>query len=95
MAGIKAESKGRAGKTGLYPSSLPSDWAISRPTPSARRRLLHTRDQIFEEGLMDLPQIAELKPRLATLKDIARTHFCVPDVESQITEAHLVAEAAP
>jgi acetoin utilization deacetylase AcuC-like enzyme len=90
MARIKAESKGRAGKTGLifFPAF---DWAISPTHPEREERLLYTRDQIFEEGLMDLPQIEELKPRLATLKDIARTHFCVPDVESQITEAHLVA----
>ena len=40
---------------------------------------------------MDLPEIEEYKPRLAEMMDIARTHFCVPDVESQVTQAHLIA----
>ena len=66
------------------------DWAISPTHPEREERLLYTRDQIFEEGIMDLPQIKEYQPGLATAKDIARVHFCVPDVEAQITEAHLV-----
>lgn len=67
------------------------DWAISPTHPEREERLLYTRDQIFEEGVMDLPQIHEYAPRLASLKDIARTHFCVPQVQSQVTEAHLIA----
>lgn len=80
----------RSGRTGLifFPAF---DWAISPTHPEREERLLYTRDQIFEEGLMDLPQIEEYKPRLAELKDVARVHFCVPDVESQVTEAHLIA----
>ncbi|MDD2586142.1 MAG: histone deacetylase [Syntrophomonadaceae bacterium] len=66
------------------------DWAISPTHPEREERLLYTRDQIFEEGIMDLPQIKEYQPGLADLKDIARVHFCVPDIESQITEAHLI-----
>ena len=78
------------GKTGLvfFPAF---DWAISPTHPEREERLLYTRDQIFEEGLMDLPEIIEYKPRLATAKDIARTHFCVPAVKDQITNAHLIA----
>lgn len=67
------------------------DWAISPTHPEREERLLYTRDQIFEEGVMDLPQIHEYAPKLASLKDIARTHFCVPQVQSQVTEAHLIA----
>ncbi|MCL4441166.1 MAG: histone deacetylase [Firmicutes bacterium] len=80
----------KSDKTGLvfFPAF---DWAISPTHPEREERLLYTRDQIFEEGLMDLPRITEYKPRLATFKDIARTHFCVPQVKDQITEAHLVA----
>jgi acetoin utilization deacetylase AcuC-like enzyme len=52
--------------------------------------LLYTRDQLFEEGIMDLPQIREYHPRVATAKEISRVHFCVPDVTSRVTEAHLV-----
>lgn len=66
------------------------DWAISPTHPEREERLLYTRDQIFEEGVMDLPQIKEYKTRLAQKKDIARVHFCVPDIEAQVTEAHLI-----
>lgn len=83
-------AKSLSGRTGLvfFPAF---DWAISPTHPEREERLLYTRDQIFEEGLMDLPRIEEFKPRLATPKDIARVHFCVPDVESNITEAHMIA----
>ena len=70
------------------------DWAISPTHPEREERLLYTRDQIFEEGIMDLPQIIEYSPVLATAHDIARTHFCVPRVEDRITEAHLIAAGA-
>lgn len=66
------------------------DWAISPTHPEREERLLYTRDQIFEEGIMDLPQIKEYHPRLATAKEISRVHFCVPDVETRVTQAHLV-----
>lgn len=77
------------GKTGLvfFPAF---DWAISPTHPEREERLLYTRDQIFEEGLMDLPEIAEYKPRLAEYKDVARVHFCVPDVPAQATTPHLI-----
>ncbi len=83
----------KSDKTGLifFPAF---DWAISPTHPEREERLLYTRDQIFEEGLMDLPRIREYKPRLASYKDIARTHICVPGVRDQITEAHLVASGA-
>ena len=66
------------------------DWAISPTHPEREERLLYTRDQIFEEGVIDLPQIREYQPRLASPKDIARVHFCIPTVEAIATEAHLV-----
>ncbi|HEX3030652.1 MAG TPA: histone deacetylase, partial [Bacillota bacterium] len=34
------------------------------------------------------------KPRLASLKDVARTHICIPDVEAKVGEADLVAAGA-
>lgn len=37
------------------------DWAISPTHPEREERLLYTRDQLFEEGVMDLPQIREYK----------------------------------
>lgn len=77
-------------KTGLvfFPAF---DWAITPTHPEREERLLYTRDQLFEEGIMDLPEIAEYKPRLATYKDIARVHFCVPNIRAQATDAHLIA----
>ena len=70
------------------------DWAISPTHPEREERLLYTRDQIFEEGIMDLPEIAEFAPTLASVHDIAMTHFCVPNVAAQTVEAHLIAAGA-
>lgn len=67
------------------------DWAISPSHPEREERLLYTRDQIFEEGIMDLPQVREYQPRLAEPRDIARVHFCVPSISDIASEAHLVA----
>ena len=85
-----AASRSNSERTGLifFPAF---DWAISPTHPEREERLLYTRDQIFEEGLMDFPEIKEFKPRLAEPKDIARVHFCVPDIKAQVTEAHLIA----
>ncbi|MGE5371109.1 MAG: histone deacetylase [Solirubrobacterales bacterium] len=66
------------------------DWAISPTHPEREERLLYTRDQLFEEGFMDLPSIREYQPRLATARDIARTHFCIPAPFDQATEAHRI-----
>jgi len=66
------------------------DWAISPTHPEREERLLYTRDQLFEEGIMDMPEVKEYHPRLVTAKEISRVHFCVPDVESRVTQAHLV-----
>ncbi len=78
------------GKTGLlfFPAF---DWAISPTHPEREERLLYTRDVIVEEGVLDLPEIAEYAPRAATAHEIARVHVCVPDVAAQATEAHRVA----
>ena len=64
------------------------DWAISPTHPEREERLLFTRDQVLEEGLLDLPQIREYKPRLASITDLERVHIGVPDIASLITDAH-------
>lgn len=66
------------------------DWAISPTHPERQERLLYTRDQIVEEGLLDLPQIQEYKPRLAEYADVNRVHIGVPAISPLITKAHLV-----
>lgn len=70
------------------------DWAISATHPEREERLLYTRDQMFEEGILDLPEIEEYSPRLATEHDICRVHFCVPAVSDQVLEAHRIAAGA-
>ena len=66
------------------------DWAISPSHPEREERLLYTRDQIVEEGLLDLKSIREYKPRIAAMKDLDRVHIGVPGLDSLITDAHLV-----
>ena len=66
------------------------DWAISPVHPEREERLLYTRDQIVEEGLLDMPSIQEYKPSMAKISDLERVHIGVPDIGSLITNAHLV-----
>ena len=51
------------------------DWAISETHPEREERLLYTQDQVFEEGLLDLENIKEFKPGLATYADITLPHL--------------------
>ena len=66
------------------------DWAISPTHPERQERLLYTQDQLREEGVFDIPGITELKPDLATAEDVARVHFCFPDVPAVTTTSHLI-----
>ncbi len=66
------------------------DWAISPTHPEREERLLYTQDQIFEEGIADIKGISFYNPIEAQTKDIERVHFCVPNVESRLTQSHLI-----
>ncbi len=66
------------------------DWMISPAHPERQERLLYTRDQLEEEGLFDLPQIREYRPRLAAIEDLQRAHVGVPSVDKLVTRAHYV-----
>ena len=66
------------------------DWMISPTHPERQERLIYTYDQIVEEGLLDLPEIKEYKPRMAELRDIQRTHICLPSEKGLVTDAHYV-----
>ena len=66
------------------------DWAISPTHPEREERLLYTQDQVFEEGLLDIDGIVELKPDLLSDEDITRVHFCVPGPAQVCTKSHLV-----
>ena len=76
-------------KTGLvfFPAF---DWAIDATHPEREERLLYTQDQVFEEGLLDIEGIIEFKPDLATIQDVQRTHFCIPDLWAVMTESHFI-----
>jgi len=66
------------------------DWAISPTHPEREERLLYTQDQVFEEGILDIDGLVEFKPDIATIEDIQRVHFCVPDETRVITKSHLI-----
>ena len=66
------------------------DWAISPTHPERQERLLYTQDQLREEGVFDIAGISEVKPDLATAADVARVHFCFPDVPAVTTTSHLI-----
>lgn len=66
------------------------DWAISPTHPEREERLLYTQDQIFEEGIDDIEGIEFFNPGVATAKDINRVHFSVPNIDSIITQSHLI-----
>lgn len=76
-------------KTGLvfFPAF---DWAIDPTHPEREERLLYTQDQVLEEGILDIEGIEEFKPELVTVEDVQRIHFCVPDVQSVMTESHFI-----
>ncbi len=66
------------------------DWAISPTHPEREERLLYTQDQLREEGIFDIEGISEYKPDVASLEDVSRVHFCIPDVSAVTTESHLI-----
>lgn len=63
---------------------------ISPTHPERQERLLYTRDQLQEEGIFDLKQIREYRPRLAEISDLQRVHIGIPSIAKLITSAHLV-----
>lgn len=66
------------------------DWKISATHPERQERLLYTRDQIVEEGLLDVPNIREYNPIVADWDTIERVHVGAPDLASWVTDAHRV-----
>lgn len=66
------------------------DWSISPTHPERQERLLYTRDQIVEEGLLDLPNIREYNLMVASWDVIEGVHVGAPDLPSWVTDAHRV-----
>jgi acetoin utilization deacetylase AcuC-like enzyme len=67
------------------------DWAISPEHPEREERLLYTRDQIIEEGLMDLAEWVEYKPEVASELDLQRAQICIPTEKTVASQSHLAA----
>lgn len=66
------------------------DWALSPTHPEREERLLYTRDQIFEEGILDVEGIEEFSPQVATFDDVERVHTCFPSPRTQVSNSHLI-----
>ncbi|GAB4257295.1 MAG: histone deacetylase [Deferrisomatales bacterium] len=66
------------------------DWAIDPTHPEREERLLYTRDQIFEEGLLDIEGIREYPPQVAEAADVERVHTCYPSVAARVSPSHLI-----
>ncbi|MBP9624935.1 MAG: histone deacetylase, partial [Veillonella sp.] len=66
------------------------DWKISPTHPERQERLLYTRDQLAEEGLLEHPAIREYNPWQASMTDIERVHVGAPSLDAWVTAAHQV-----
>ena len=87
---VKLKAKNKLGLI-FFPAF---DWEISPTHPERKERLLYTRDQVFEEGLLDIEGIVEYNPEIANNKEIKRANICVPDVDSVATEPHKISAGA-
>lgn len=67
------------------------DWSLGEAHPEREERLLYTQEQLFEEGVLDLPQIKQYFPGIAPLHDVLRTQALFPEPETEALEAHLIA----
>lgn len=67
------------------------DWSLGETHPERVERLLYTQEQIFEEGIMDLPQIKQYTPQIGDLFDVLRTQAVFPEPGVHNLEAHLIA----
>lgn len=69
------------------------DWSLGDSHPEREERLLYTQEQLFEEGILDLPQIKQYSPRVASLHEGLRSQALLPNPESYTDslDAHLIA----
>lgn len=67
------------------------DWSLGETHPEREERLLYTQEQLFEEGIMDLPQIKQFAPGLAPLPEVLRTQALFPRSQDHELDAHLIA----
>lgn len=69
------------------------DWSLGDSHPEREERLLYTQEQLFEEGILDLPQIKQYSPRVASLHEALRAQalFPNPELHTDSLDAHLIA----
>jgi len=69
------------------------DWSLGNSHPEREERLLYTQEQLFEEGVLDLPQIKQYSPRIASLHEALRAQALFPNPKAHIDslDAHLIA----
>ncbi|UWG99139.1 histone deacetylase [Dehalobacter sp. DCM] len=67
------------------------DWSLGELHPEREERLLYTQEQIFEEGIMDLPQIKQFSPSVADIGNVLRTQAIFPGPKNHSLDAHLIA----
>ncbi|MDR3586139.1 MAG: histone deacetylase [Desulfosporosinus sp.] len=69
------------------------DWSLGDSHPEREERLLYTQEQLFEEGILDLPQIKQFSPRVASIHEVLRAQALFPNPEAHTgtLDAHLIA----
>jgi len=69
------------------------DWSLGDSHPEREERLLYTQEQLFEEGILDLPQVKQFSPRIASLHEALRAQALFPNPEAHkgSLDAHLIA----
>lgn len=67
------------------------DWSLGETHPEREERLLYTREQLFEEGIFDLPQIKQFSPGMAPLEKALITQGIFPQPQRFDLTPHLIA----
>ncbi|MHB8126210.1 MAG: histone deacetylase family protein [Desulfitobacteriaceae bacterium] len=67
------------------------DWSLGETHPEREERLLYTQEQLSEEGVMDLPQIKQFAPGIASLSNVLLTQALFPSPHYHELDAHLIA----
>lgn len=67
------------------------DWSLGETHPEREERLLYTQEQLYEEGVLDLPQIKQYAPKIADLADVVRTQAIFSTPWQHDLDAHLIA----
>lgn len=67
------------------------DWSLGDTHPEREERLLYTQEQFFEEGVMELPQVKQYAPGLASMHEVLRTQALFPSSKQHDLAAHLIA----